>query len=126
MIKLVVDVGLPPAWVDVFAKHGWPTVHWSTVGDPRAKDSVVMAWAREHGHVVFTHDLDFGTLLALTRANGPSVIQVRTQDVLPNHLEEIVVNTVRMYESQLRDGALVTVDESRGKVRLLPIGAHDR
>lgn len=34
MIKLVVDVGLPPAWVDVFAKHGWPAVHWSDVGDP--------------------------------------------------------------------------------------------
>lgn len=84
MIKLVVDVGLPPAWVDVFAKHGWAAVHWSNVGDPRAEDSVVMAWAREHQHVVFTHDLDFGTLLALTRASGPSVIQVRAQDVLLN------------------------------------------
>jgi predicted nuclease of predicted toxin-antitoxin system len=46
-----------------------------------------MAWARENGHVVLTHDLDFGTLLALTRANGPSVVQVRAQDVLPQHLE---------------------------------------
>jgi predicted nuclease of predicted toxin-antitoxin system len=55
--------------------------HWSLVGDPRAKDSVVMAWALEDGHVLFTHDLEFGTLLALTRANGPSVIQVRAQDV---------------------------------------------
>jgi len=47
-----------------------------------------MAWAREHVHVVFTHDLDFGTLLALTRASGPSVIQVGSQDVLPEHLEQ--------------------------------------
>ena len=83
MIKFVVDVGLPPAWVDVLAKHGWPAVHWSGVGDPRAKDYVVMAWAREHRHVVFTHDLDFGTLLALTRASGPSVVQVRTQYFRP-------------------------------------------
>jgi predicted nuclease of predicted toxin-antitoxin system len=55
VIKLVVDISLSPAWVDVFTKHGWSAVHWSTVGDPRAKDRVVMAWAREHGHVVFTH-----------------------------------------------------------------------
>ena len=80
-----------------------------------------MGWARENGHVLFTHDLDFGTLLAFTRARGPSVIQVRAQDVLPEHLEEMVVSTLRKYESQLREGALVTVDESRGKVRLLPI-----
>ena len=80
-----------------------------------------MAWAREHGHIVFTHDLDFGALLALTRASGPSVIQVRSHDVLPEHLEGIVVTTIRAYESQLQQGAIVTVDESRGRVRILPI-----
>ena len=80
-----------------------------------------MSWARENGHAVFTHDLDFGTLLALTRASGPSVIQVRAHDVLPTHLEAVVVATIRAYESELHQGAIVTVDESRGKVRILPI-----
>jgi len=123
VIELVVDVSLPPAWVDVFAKQGWPAVHWSAVGDLRAKDREVMAWAREHQYVVFTHDLDFGTLLALTRASGPSVVQVRAQDVLPDHLEAVVVSAIRRYEAQLQKGALVTVDEARGKVRMLPIGS---
>lgn len=122
MIKLLVDISLSPAWVDVLAKHGWSALHWSAVGDPRAEDRIVMAWARENGYVVFTHDLDFGTLLALTRASGPSVIQVRAHDVLPVHLEHVVVSTIRTYEAQLRAGAIVTVDESRGKVRVLPIG----
>lgn len=81
-----------------------------------------MSWARENHHVVFTHDLDFGTLLALTRARGPSVIQVRAHDVLPAPLEQIVVTAVRNHETQLQKGAIVTVDESRGKVRMLPIG----
>ena len=123
MIKLVVDISLSPGWVDVFTKQGWSAVHWSTVGDPRAKDRVLMAWARDHGRIVFTHDLDFGALLALTRANGPSVIQVRSHDVLPEHLEEIVVATIRAYHPQLLQGAIVTVDESRSKVRMLPIGS---
>lgn len=34
-----------------------------------------MAYARANGLVVFTHDLDFGVLLALTRGAGPSVLQ---------------------------------------------------
>jgi len=123
VIKLVVDVGLPPAWVEVFAKHGWPAVHWSKIGDLRAKDREVMAWAREQQRVVFTHDLDFGTLLALTRATGPSVVQVRTQDVLPDHLEAVVVAAIQRYEPQLQVGALVTVDEARSRVRMLPIGS---
>ncbi|HXQ76562.1 MAG TPA: DUF5615 family PIN-like protein [Gemmatimonadaceae bacterium] len=87
----------------------------------RATDRTVLGWARENGYVVFTHDLDFGTLLALTRAVGPSVIQLRTHDVLPPNLEQIVVSTIRTYASELQRGAIVTIDESRGKVRILPI-----
>ena len=121
MIQLLVDISLSPAWIDVFSKHGWSAVHWSKVGDVRAHDHTVMTWARENRRVVFTHDLDFGSLLALTRATGPNVIQVRAHDVLPEYLEGIVVATIRTYESQLRDGAIVTVDESRGNVRVLPI-----
>lgn len=122
MIRLVVDMGLPPAWIDVFTKHGWPAVHWSSIGDPRAADRTVMAWAREHNHIVFTHDLDFGTILALTRAEGPSVVQVRTHNVLPSHLEDMVVAAIRDNESELNKGAIVTIDESRRKARMLPIG----
>lgn len=32
--------------------------------------------------VAFTHDLDFSALLAATQATGPSIIQVRAEDVL--------------------------------------------
>ena len=80
-----------------------------------------MAWALDHGHAVFTHDLDFGTLLALTRATGPSIIQVRTHDVLPERLHEMVARLVHLHEADLRQGAILTVDEARGRVRLLPL-----
>ena len=49
-----------------------------------------MAWARENGYVVFTHDLDFGTLLALTRDAGPSVIQVRTHEQTMKRIQYLV------------------------------------
>ncbi len=77
-MKLLIDMNLSPAWTDAFESHGWQSVHWSDVGEPDAEDSSVMNWAREHGFVVFTHDLDFGTLPAVTHQGGPSVIQVRT------------------------------------------------
>jgi predicted nuclease of predicted toxin-antitoxin system len=73
-LRILIDMNLPPGWVSVLQKHGWTAVHWSTVGDPRATDQVVMGWALDYQHVVFTHDLDFGTVLALTHAKGPSVI----------------------------------------------------
>jgi hypothetical protein len=46
---------------------GHEAVHWSEVGNPRAPDTVLMQWAIANGYTVFTHDLDFGTMLALSQ-----------------------------------------------------------
>ena len=80
-----------------------------------------MDWARLNGYVLFTHDLDFGTMLALTHAAGPSVIQVRGRDVLPDHMLPIIVTALNQHESELTAGALVVVDEVKSRVRILPI-----
>ncbi len=103
------------------AAHGWSAVHWSTVGDPTAEDAVIMAWARSNGHVVFTHDLGFGTMLALTHATGPSVLQVRARSILPEDIGPMVIAALRQHDAQLAAGALVVVDPKKSRVRLLPL-----
>jgi predicted nuclease of predicted toxin-antitoxin system len=120
-VQLVIDMNLPVEWVAELAKHGWSSVHWSTVGDPCAEDSVIMAWALANKYVVFTHDLDFGTTLALTHANGPSVLQVRGQKVLPEDIGPIVIAALRQHDSALAAGALVVVDVKKSRVRVLPL-----
>ena len=72
-MRILIDMNLPPRWVDFFANHGLNAVHWSTIGQLNAPDSDVLEWARENDHIVFTHDLDFSVLLSLTREVGPSV-----------------------------------------------------
>lgn len=120
-LQLLVDVNLSPEWVAELDRHGYSAVHWTTVGDPRSADTVIMAWARENEHVVFTHDLDFGALLALTHADGPSVLQVRGQDVLPEDVGPLVIAALRQYESALAAGAIVVVDKHKARVRVLPL-----
>ena len=120
-LKILIDMNLSPVWVSVLRKHGWQAVHWSTVGDPSASDKEIMNWAVAHQYVVFTHDLDFGTMLALSQGAGPSVIQIRTEDTLPDHLESSVIAALNQHESDLSAGALVVVDEGRSRVRVLPI-----
>ena len=120
-VRVVVDMNLSVEWIRLLTQAGWPAVHWSEVGDPRAQDTEIMAWARAENRVVFTHDLDFGTALALTHAAGPSVIQVRGQRVLPEHLAPLVFAVLERYESELSAGALVVVEEARSRVRVLPL-----
>lgn len=119
-MKLVVDMNLSPDWVTFLVQAGWKTIHWSNIGNPRAADSEIMAWAKQNSHVVFTHDLDFGTILALTQAEGPSVIQVRTQDVTPSAIGKLVVNALQQFGPALEKGALIVLDKAAVRARILP------
>ena len=119
-MKIVIDMNLSPDWVKVLKTAGWETVHWSSVGDMRASDDIIMSWARENGYMIFTHDLDFGVLLALTRAENPSVIQVRSQDIFPQALGARLVKLLKEHQPALEKGAILTVDERKSRVRILP------
>jgi len=122
-MKFLLDMNLPPRWAQFLSDHGFKCVHWSNVGEYTAKDSVIMTYAREHGYTVFTHDLDFGALLAATRGTGPSVIQIRTQNVVPEAMGDLVLNAIARFEKELQQGALITIDPYRSRARVLPFRA---
>lgn len=120
-MKVLVDMSLSPTWRETLERHGFEAKHWAEVGDPRAPDRDILKWAREHGFVVFTHDLDFGHLLALTHAAGPSVIQVRSDDVLPAAIGPVVLRALHQHEELLRSGALIVIEATDFRARILPI-----
>ena len=120
-MKILIDMNLSPQWTAVLKRHGWEAAHWSEIGDPRATDRTILTWARTNSYVVFTHDLDFGALLAATEAEKPSVIQVRTQDVTPERLERTIIAALRQYEALLETGALISIDEAGARTRILPL-----
>jgi predicted nuclease of predicted toxin-antitoxin system len=122
-VKILVDMNLSPEWVPFLEQAGFACVHWSAIGNPRAADAELMAWARAHDHVVFTHDMDFGALLAATRASGPSVLQARVKNTMPNSLGPDVVRVLHFRREALERGALVTIDKVHSRVRVLPIGS---
>lgn len=98
-MKFLIDMNLSQDWINVLTQEGWEAVHWSSIGEHCATDESIMTWARAHGYVVVTHDLDFSALLAATRAIGPSVIQVRTQDTNTERPETITIGTNELIET---------------------------
>lgn len=80
-----------------------------------------MDHARETGFVVFTHDLDFGNVLAVTQARGPSVMQARVEDPTPAAIGPALISAIAEHAEHLRSGALITLDPDRSRTRILPI-----
>jgi predicted nuclease of predicted toxin-antitoxin system len=120
-MKLLVDMNLSPRWVGVLVDAGIEAAHWSTLGASIAPDSEIMVYASVHDYVVITHDLDFGAILAATHGEKPSVVQIRADDVGPNVIGKQVIMALRQMVSELEEGALLTVDPNRTRLRVLPL-----
>ena len=120
-LRLLIDMNLSPSWIEVLREAGFDAEHWFRVGSANAPDSEIFSWASKNEYIVFTHDLDFGALLAATHAESPSVFQIRTDDVSPATLAPRTIELLRRFTPQLSSGALVVVDEMRERVRILPL-----
>ncbi len=120
-MKILVDMNLSPDWVNVLSQHNVQSVHWKDIGESNAADIELINWAKDHNYIIFTHDLDFGSLLRLTQAEGPSVIQVRTQDVTVSNQGDMIISVLNDYRSFLEKGALLTLDEEKLRMRILPL-----
>jgi predicted nuclease of predicted toxin-antitoxin system len=120
-MRLLLDLNISPTLCSQLAAGGHEVVHWSSVGDLRAPDTMLLSYASQQEMIVVTHDLDFGALLAASHAEGPSVIQFRTQDILSAKFVDTILSTLKRFESEISAGALVVIDERRSRVRILPI-----
>jgi predicted nuclease of predicted toxin-antitoxin system len=96
-------MNLSPDWVAFLRSAGHEALHWSTVGSPSASDRTITAWAVANAHIIFTNDLDFSAILAATQAETPSVLQVRTQDLLPDDGEVIAMEIIAEYQGMDQD-----------------------
>ena len=124
-MKLLVDMNLSPRWIGFLADAGIESVHWSEIGVGNAPDIEIMAYAKAHFYVVLTHDLDFSAILAATRGEKPSVIQIRSEDVSLNVIGTRILSALRQMAPELEEGALLTVDPNRTRLRLLPLQPRD-
>lgn len=120
-MKLLVDMNLSPRWVASLAGAGIEAAHWSTLGARNATDAQIMAFAKDHGYVVLTQDLDFSAILAATQGDKPSVVQLRSDDVSPDAIAAAVVDALRQMAPELEDGALLTIDPTRTRLSVLPL-----
>lgn len=120
-MKLLVDMNLSPRWVSLLAGADIEAAHWSTLGAKNAPDVEIMAYARSNGYVVVTHDLDFSSILAATHGDKPSVVHIRSDDVSPDAIGRRVIAALRQMAAELEEGALLTIDPNRTRLRLLPL-----
>ena len=133
-MKILVDMNLSPKWAGFLNGNGIEAVHWSFIGSPDASDPEIMTYAKTYDFSVLTCepqpspqgegsplDLDFGYILAVTHSKKPSVIQMRTGALGYDRIGAVVLSAIKMLSADIDKGALVTIDQRKTRVTLLPL-----
>jgi predicted nuclease of predicted toxin-antitoxin system len=121
-MRFLADAGVSPRTVEFLKQLGHEVVHVRTLGLQRAADADVVARARTDSSVVLTFDLDFGGVLAVGVLDKPSVILFRLADERADSVNRPLATVLAERLAELEAGALILVEDSRYRVRKLPIG----
>jgi predicted nuclease of predicted toxin-antitoxin system len=120
-MKLLLDQGLPRSTVPHLSNAGIEAVHVGEIGFATASDARILDFANQSGSFVVTLDADFHTLLAISGADGPSVIRVRIEGLGGEELASLLVTVLKVCKDDLHKGAMVSVTENGFRIRQLPL-----
>lgn len=120
-MKFLADMGISPQTITFLRSLQFDAFHLAEQQLYRLPDDQIIELAREQGRIILTHDLDFGTLMAASRAALPSVIIFRLANMTPAYVNHHLQLILAEHQAALIKGALLSVREGQVRVRLLPI-----
>jgi len=122
-VRFLIDSPLSPSVAEGLRRSGHDAVHVRELGLQAADDLEVFRRAAEDERTIVSADTDFGALLALTRASKPSVVIFRRgANRRPARQVDLLLKNAAAIEAALREGAIVVFEDTRIRVRQLPIG----
>lgn len=119
-MKLLVDESLAGRVAALLAEAGHDAIHVRDRGLLGSPDETVLASAQREDRILVTADTDFGTLLALSAPPQPSVILLRRPGRRAEERATAITDAIEAVGEALEAGALVVVEPSRVRVRMLP------
>ena len=125
-MRFLVDNSLSPLVAEQLDLAGHDTAHVRDRQMQRATDQQIFDLAYDERRIVVTADTDFGAILALRQTTIPSVILFRRSSQRhPLAQVDLLLSNLDNISESLERGCIAAFDDTRLRVRMLPIGGGE-
>jgi predicted nuclease of predicted toxin-antitoxin system len=120
-MQFLVDNNLSPRLAHLLTQAGHDAIHVRDLGLTQANDETIFTAAAREQRTIIAQDTDFGTILALRQERSPSLILLRCQAKSTEAVFRLLRDNLPGVVSDLEIGAVVVIEDTRIRVRRLPI-----
>lgn len=121
-MRFLVDNSLSPRLAEALRELAHEAIHVRDIGLAQATDEIVFEAAARERCIIIAQDTDFGTLLAKRREQYPSVMLFRCRLKSTEAILKLLMANLETVQAELDAGAVVIVEDTRIRLRRLPIG----
>jgi predicted nuclease of predicted toxin-antitoxin system len=121
-MRFLADMGVSQRVITWLKDHGHEAVHLREQGLQRLENGDIFVKASREGRVILTWDLDFAEILALSGTHTVSAVVFRLINTRSAHVIARLERVLAESAHDLETGAIISVEDGRHRVRLLPLG----
>jgi predicted nuclease of predicted toxin-antitoxin system len=121
-MRFLADMGISQGVVTWLQAQGHDAIHLRDQGLHRLENGEIFTKAFRESRITLTWDLDVAEILALSGRHTVSAVIFRLVNTRTPHVIERLARVLQESARDLEDGAIISVEEGRHRVRLLPLG----
>ena len=120
-MRLLADLHIAPRTVEFLRTLGHNVCRVTDLLPANASDEEIVERAAQDRRVILTQDLDFSSIIALSGRQTPSLLSLRLNSSKVEIVNAVLQRMLPVLESELEQGALVTIEDQRVRLRRLPL-----